>query len=416
MIKGRFKVLCAVFLITLGLAFRSYGFSSCREFYNGVVYIVESLDAEYKRISNSGDEGSKRASQITVLLNRSFFPMVEKLSSDVNNLTVNRITSELSKAKIGGKIGTAGFGKFLGSFDFPEVRDTAARSMFFQNSDSTKRYRLRERQDVVAFKKLIFVDPNKLRVRQLGNVHEAFSSFVTPIGEYGPRFSEKMLRTTQVLTYLAEQNLSGLSAEIFSKNSEMLSIEAARVKRANSERAAPGLTPLSSFIEGILSFHQLVMIILAEKIPGLPTGEEALKAFIFSNSDRLGLTTALTSRIPMALVGPMTNAGLGFKNSLRINEVGQLEITDQLKATLIELMDMQVSGGRRRARCPMAGLFAGRSNPHQHQTDKAGLQKLAEAYWKVFVTVSSMEDKRTGQTKRIEELRLRKEAQVISTY
>lgn len=117
-----------------------------------------------------------------------------------------------------------------------------------------------------------------------------------------------------------------------------------------------------------------------------------MKAFIFSSTGRLGLTSSLTSRIPLAIVGPMSISGLGFSNALHLNERGLLEPTEQMKATLADTMDLQVKSGRRRSRCPVAGFFAGKNqgelkSPHEN-LDKAGLQLLAETYWKVFQVVS----------------------------
>lgn len=397
-------------VLTAGFACQSYGVELCVNLLQKTKLIVEALDAEYGRIATQ-ISGKKQTAMITDLLNRAFFPMMDQLSIAVKNMDENFISSKLSEVRKEQPI-QRGTYMAKGHNRVAIVKDPTILRHLQVNTGSTVRYQLFDHPQVKKFDSMMYVTPSQSRLKKFGGFHLILGTAITPVGGYGENFAIKMLRTSEVLSRLAEQNLETLSSETYKLNSLLLQSESARAGYAPFEQAIPHQTPLSALIEGIQSFHQLVNIMLAEKIPGVATGEEALKKFVFSPIGRVGLTSSLTSRIPMALVGPMTNSGLGFKNTLKLNANGHLELTEEIKSTLNDLMDIQVEGGRRRSRCPMASFFAGKIDPNtpspHGEHDKAGLQILAETYWKVFEVVSKQENYRSAQRNRINTIRSEK--------
>jgi hypothetical protein len=155
-------------------------------------------------------------------------------------------------------------------------------------------------------------------------------------------------------------------------------------------------------MEGIVSFHQFVTAVLAEKVPGIEDGRTALHELIFNGNTSMGLTSEFTSRIPMGLIGPMALTGTYFKGALVRTPDGKLSLSDSLKDLLKNLREVQRKELNRRGICPMATLFSRKTSAmnaiamnttatdspndtHPQANDKVtGLQLVAEAYWKVF--------------------------------
>lgn len=260
-----------VIALIIAFASKTYGTEFCKSILDKTTLVIESLDAEYRRVFYH-EEGNKRTAQITGLLNRTFFPMLDQLSRHVTKLDEQSISAELQKVRKKHPIR-------LGSYEIyynrriPKVVNESLSNLFHHNAQGAHFYRLFDRENVKQFNSMFYVEFPKEREQRLGVTHKNFGSVITPIGEYGPEFAKKMLRTTEILNRFADDTLTDLSIEAFEKNPILLGTEAGRVNGARNEGSLPKLGAKSAVLEGIISFHQMVTSMLAEKIPGLETGE-----------------------------------------------------------------------------------------------------------------------------------------------
>jgi hypothetical protein len=244
--------------------------------------------------------------------------------------------------------------------------------------------------------RFVFVKPDPAAFKMLGTAFDLFTSTVTPVSKvYGEKFAADLVRTDQILTELAIENLAPEARETFQKNPTLLREEAGRVRMAKFENAAEEVTPISSVSEGFHTFHQLVAELTMAELPGAKTGEEALHGIVFEGASRAGLTTEITRLFPLAVVGPSAHSGRYFPDPLVRNSDGKIEIAEHVKQTLSRYRDKAEPYRKGRRVCPMAGMFAGNMPPTdkmsaQEKLDahKAGLQLVAEAYWHVFQMVS----------------------------
>lgn len=378
--KKKYLFLSAIILISLSVNAGSL----CHIFFEKKKPI-ESVESEYKKIVAP----QKDTLRITELHNRVFFPMVERLSNLVRNTPESEIKNsaslvlkkfpilEYNSQEIQGLhqaeiklIGNAAF-KYLDAYA----------SIYKSNSEYRENFLQSPAVGLVH-------KPNREREKQLGKLHGWFSMNVTRVGGYGRRFAEDTMLTTQILTDIATKYLASTSREIYEKNPSLIQKETARGIMAPYEHADLKMAPLSSLSEGIMSFHQLLTTVLADKISGYETGSQALEAFIFNGSDDGGLTSALVKKYSLGIVGPMANDGLAFQHPFVKNSDGKLEISNNLKELLIRHTD-HASKYKRRRVCPMAFLFKGK---REKDDVKTGLQLIAEAYWKIYQVVSKRDD------------------------
>lgn len=369
----------------------------------------KSLDQEYLDAESQRPRPAAYQHQVTTFLNRAFFPMITKLIQVVDGASPAKIKEEAIHVEASYPVLEGTFLRVTGNtvingFNDPRIAryetkvttriDNAAISFF--NNYPRHAYATKEefQQKNHLHQNLLALTPNKKRREAIGDLHDWFSATVTPIGEYGRKFSEDLMITTQVLSELAERHLTETSKGLASDIPSLILKETGRGMMASREGASQDVAPLSSLIEGILSFHQLLTLTLSEKIPGIETGHDALKAFVFSGKPEQGLTSALVKRLPLAVVGPMANAGVTFKGSFIVTPEGKLEISDQLKDALTKYQARAGKSERPRRVCPMSLLFQGKSPFAKDAAEdtaaypKTGLQNLAEAYWKIFEIVS----------------------------
>jgi hypothetical protein len=225
--------------------------------------------------------------------------------------------------------------------------------------------------------RFVWSEPNWERANEFGKTQFQESLVITPVGEYGSEFAKRLARTTKIIMDIASrsEHLRKISGEAYDKASELIANETARGKGAAAEMGQQHLRPLSVTLEGILSLHQLFATFLSKRVPGAETGDQALHDFIFQSEDS-GLVSEITTRLPMGVIGPATMAGLHFPNPIERNSNGKLVLSEKVIDALRNIPEPP--SGRKKSRCPLAGLW--------HKGDqKTGLQSLAEAYWKVFL-------------------------------
>ena len=227
----------------------------------------------------------------------------------------------------------------------------------------------------------LWTRPSQSMRDELGILHLQFSSVVTPIGQYGDDFAKKLLRTTQVMLKLVDEDpeIRALSEKTWENGSRLLQKETARGRGAYFEGGKDELVPKSAALEGILSLHQLFNTLLAKKLPGAPTGSEALRDLIFSEGNSgTGLISEATARMPLGLIGPTGVSGFHVANPLTRDAAGKLLLSTQFKTVML---NYSKESSAPKSRCPMSGLW------ERSGQDKTGLQQLAETYWRVFKIV-----------------------------
>jgi hypothetical protein len=257
--------------------------------------------------------------------------------------------------------------------------------------------------------KALWVEPSEKIVTRYGAFFQMLSIVPTPINAYGERFSKNLLRTTQIMMNLVYEDpvLRDMAAASFDKNQNIFLEEVGRVQDAKKELADPRYGAVAGMMEGILSFHQFLSATLGEKIVGVDTGAEALRQIVQNGSDpKLGLTAEFTSRLPMGLIAPLSNSGYYIKSPFKVEPNGKLSLSANLKAKLAEFATKGVAQGRRKGRCPMAGLLMRMNLPvpksmhpkieaeapnqtPETETSPAGVQLLAETYLRIFKMVDA---------------------------
>lgn len=355
----------------------------CPHAYKSLGWVNEKLDAEFNAIPWNFDRDQKAAAK-SALLNRAFFPMLLKLEDDISNMTAKEIRARVKalKEKYPLKKGEFGNGRFATT-----EHAQANHYIEFNSEAATRYYGMDTNPMAYRRDKFHYVMPDEERVKEQGIIHNMFGTVLTPVGEYGEKFADDMLRTTQVMMDIADKNLSGMSKEMWENSHDLLLAGATRVKNATNEYAKVEQGAKSAAIEGILSFHQLVTMVAGLKIPGLETGEDVLRAFVKGGSGKLGLTSELTMNYPMALVGPSTNAGYGFKGALEMKN-GKLQITDAFKAQSNGFKKVLERYNHPKAVCPVSSYWRKPSSEgERHQ--KTGLQHVAEQYLKIYEVVSN---------------------------
>lgn len=226
------------------------------------------------------------------------------------------------------------------------------------------------------------VDPDRSFVEPYGRTTMQFSTYITPVGEYGESFSRAILRTTQIVTKMMadDPELRDLSESSYREASKFLDQNTARAGEAENEKFSPQLAPVSSAMEGVLSLHQLIGVMLSKKIPGIESGPEALRTLVLESGDtKLGLLSEVTTMLPMGYIGPLGLSGLHFSHPLIRNKDGRLTLDKETRDKLVEASQDEM---KKKSRCPMAGLM-------NRSQSKTGIQKVAEAYLRVFEIVSA---------------------------
>ncbi len=348
----------------------------------------------------------QKSLEIHTLLKETFFPMVTKLKSAVSKVDENLIQVRLQNASRKNPTRSSNFTlkeievddhaypMFVALPESAKSLENARPAINYNVREGYKSYQFYDNNDLEATSQFLSVMPSAKNISKLGLLHEQFGLIVTAQGEYGLKFSKDLIRTTEILTEIltTDPKILKFSADAFEENFQLITNETGRGRALRNEAGIGSLVPVSAFVEGILSFHQLVNTLLAKKIQGLDSGEKALHDLIFNGADqKLGLIAEATSRFPIGVIGPMAHAGLHFKKALELNSDGRLQLSAEIKSALREFA---VKKGLKKSRCPMASLWnkiRPGTSALTEAPEKAGLQELAEIYWNVFAMVSKFD-------------------------
>lgn len=230
------------------------------------------------------------------------------------------------------------------------------------------------------------------------------AAVITPVGAYGDDFAKSMLRTTQMLMFIAASKLQTEARRVYNQNAHLLARNAIRASRA-SDIKTNELSSLNVFLEGILSLHQLFAINLGAPLLSASTGPEALRMLIFDGNHQHGLPSDFTSQLHSGFVGPMALGGVYFSQPLTWSD-GRLAVPASLKRTIDQLTDARHEENSRlinewRAKFGSPRAEPGEQRPHKLKgvcpmalmagasSDKTGIQQLAEMYWDVFAKLNS---------------------------
>jgi len=236
----------------------------------------------------------------------------------------------------------------------------------------------------------LWVDPPLEFIEKYGGAFQNIGLIVTPVGVYGEGFAKKLLRTTQVIMAIASEKLTSLSVDLYDGNKDVVLQKTAR---GQGDLGVPGLKPLATVLEGIVSFHQMVCLLTQSGVPGSPTGRDALYDIVFNGATSAGLTTEFTKRVALGVVGPMTLGGFYFQDGLQRNSENRLFLSRQLKKNLKYTQKRAARSGRV-GRCPMTAMLkkmkGDKSIVGDTKAEVPGLQALAEMYWQIFDLIDAI--------------------------
>lgn len=244
---------------------------------------------------------------------------------------------------------------------------------------SVKTYEMKKSLDMIKVEDQLYAvgkHPEK-NFYDLGYLGER--AIVTPIGEYGVDFARDSILAANYLMEIAVRELPEIADEVFATAPYLLSKEAARV-RLNPRNKAYGT--IQALVEGILSFHQLATMLLITKVDGVDTGPEALRLLVNSGETSHGLASEITMQIPLALVGPGSLNGYGFKNALELSSGGKLIASGALKNYLSQCRVIASNFIPKRV-CPFSAHI------RTSEVKETGIQVIARAYLRVFEIIRS---------------------------
>jgi hypothetical protein len=242
----------------------------------------------------------------------------------------------------------------------------------------------------------LFLEPNRSQDYSLGRFMFFLSSAVTPVNAYGKDFSKKLIKTTALMMDMiaSDSQMRSISMKAYYENPTLTTHQMTRVKESRE------MGPFAGVLEGVISFHQVVSALMAEKVPGSETGLDALRAIVRGGqSKQMGLTAEFTSRLPMGLIGPMNHGGYSFSKPLKLDPNGQLVLSETVTQTLTGLVKIMMKNKKVKSRCPMAAMLVKvgiKKNPYTPESPVAevsALQALAESYLHIFEMVDRYEAK-----------------------
>lgn len=362
------------------------------------------------RLRSNGDSAAK----VISALNGSYMPMLQELKARVDRLSLGDVQAILRKMKSSAPVR---YSKYSNNVPVLAGQDSIQRELRFNGlrgifaskiagyhfvdvfTRTLNRFGFKLSLDrpaeVEEYQDFVWIEPDKsAESERLGTVYRQMSVLITPVGSYGSEFSNRRLRATQLLIDISKSHLRELSIETYARNQNVLSVEAGRTRLAESEASDRSLTPLVTVIEGILSYHQLINATLGEKVLTFDRGEEALAAIVHGGRSTAGISTELTSRVPLDMIGPMSLTGLYFRQPFEASELKGITLSESLKKFLIARKKrvMKNEPGYRGV-CPMAILCRGKRPAAQEDSPvESGIQLLAETYLEIFELVSAADD------------------------
>lgn len=205
-----------------------------------------------------------------------------------------------------------------------------------------------------------------------------------PRGGYGKDLSEHMLKAVAILMFLADTYVYKNALMTQGQNSELISTYTARGRDSallphgrnlfdiEMDEKLAAIGPLQTLKEGILSIAQAVLLVMAEKIPGLEDPTLALEKVIEAH-----LPEKLARVTKMGFVGPLVQRGQ-FIKGLVVYKEGSLSLR---REKLEAMMQLKMDAGSKRV-CPVA-IRPG-------SNEKTGVQVLSETLLDVYQLLPPM--------------------------
>lgn len=362
----------------------------CIDIYRKVHATLEQAYSQAKATKT----GQQEATAIIDLLNETFSPILFDFKNLTTELTISTVQSRYHKVEES-KIFFETFSQNWRGNNTADISKGAPEmhQLLPHLADQANSfYRVNAASETFQYREYLYTSVDQKHREKFGRGFGVFSTVVTPVGDYGKSFAQDMLRTTQILIDLTVDKLEMSARKTYTSAPTLLNENAARAMFAHSFDHVSDikLAPLNAMVEGIVSFHQLVNLLLANKIPGIENGVDALRAIVNADS-KLGLTSEITMQLPMGFTAPTTYSGYGLKNALRF-EGNRLILAPQTKEYFRALKDKTEKLHNKRRRCPVASfLRISKPKPENHEQLKAqsGIQIIAEAYLKVFEIVQA---------------------------
>lgn len=351
---------------------------SCAAGYSATDLSPNGVRSYLKEYAASGDDPLK----VTSLLHGALRPMMNRLSKGAAALSDADLEAMIKKSA---SMQPARQSKNDDFFFDRIFQQGSYQERAMNHARSTAEHRYSSPENFGSVPELLWLPKDAEFDEGLGHASSALKSLATPIGEYGKDFALDTQRTAAVMVKLVEQHTPEVGAEIYEKNGKLLYAHTARAKAVDVEETRRGLAPSAAMIEGVVSLHQLVGALLAQKIPGVETGDQALRLLMKDHGQRMGLTSRVASRLSMGTIGPVAQSGRYFNHGL-VLENGKLQTTKELEQWLAN------KRGGRKSVCPFAGLFGPKdSRPHEDLSKlQTPIQELSEMYLRIYEQVKKM--------------------------
>jgi|GEM_PF-5623645 len=350
--------------------------------------VVKSFRAAWDEALQSASYFRKgESNHVTPVLYQTLVPMMAVFKEAIQELPVSKIRElallELRKRQVHIEQNTNANPMKKTLSMFGETTSKPARLMHHALSEWNDNFR--DLSQVKRTEESIWLSPDHTIEPGLGAAPVMLSTVVTPVGAYGVEFAKATQLTTAILMRIARESLQEVSADIQANNDLMLRHEIARAMHAKTEGTSAEMAPLAAMIEGILSLHQLIGSVLAEKIPGIENGEQALHLLLTGSGSRLGLPSLITNRLSMGTVGPIGQGSGYFVRPLNLDEHGHLVMTTEFEDFLTRRR------GHRKKTCPFAGLFGEKKASEGGEPLTTPIQDLSVVYLRIFDQVLAMQ-------------------------
>lgn len=146
-----------------------------------------------------------------------------------------------------------------------------------------------------------------------------------PVGEYGPVFAEKLLRTTTYMVNTTGYTIRPLAATLAKDHENVI-----RKHTARGSDGRPLDTALIMMIgEGSRSIMEATALLTANKVEGYDDPDVLFEAIV-----EQGILEQLTRSIPMGVLGPLMFAGKYFPNILQNKGDGKLALNPDVMAAI----------------------------------------------------------------------------------
>jgi hypothetical protein len=250
--------------------------------------------------------------------------------------------------------------------------------------------------------RVMLVSPPHELLRGLDAICSLLSTLHSPVGEYGEEFTRRLILSSAILLrFLAGDEFLKLSSTAEEKSRNVPLVRRGDWSEEYQEIMGDDVIKrpflhgdgLRTFIEGIATFHQTLILLTAKKVPEFASPVELVRALIQPESDGLnGFIAKFASMAPPGFIAPTVQKGGLLREVIRMNHRKQIEITQSFRALLepykaaclnarakkgIQVNDFVQPGC---IGCPVTRPF--RENPK-----KSGVQLLAETYLLVFNTL-----------------------------